>query len=158
MSDNKKLFQEVSEFLTSNGYGILVEQVRDELATGRLSEEKIQTLKEVERLSIGLLREPEFKRSQSADFVRRDDYSDAESVVLLLEASKRAIIDGTAMASQIKSALENLQIHGLAFASEENDEVSYKLPMENIPDLAEVNSRVSEIEEIILQIRTNNDK
>ena len=153
MSDYKKLFQEVSEFLTAKGYGVLVEQVRDELATGRLSEEKIQTLKEVKGRSIGLLSETEFKRSQSADFVRRDDYSDAESVVLLLEASKRAIIDGAAMASQIKGALENLQIHGLAFASEENDEDSYELPMENVPDLADANRRVSEIETLIRQIR-----
>ncbi|MBU2787633.1 hypothetical protein MQE22_12605 [Acidithiobacillus sp. YTS05] len=153
MSDYKKLFQEVSEFLTEKGYGILVEQVRDELATGRLSEEKIQTLKEVEGRSIGLLSETEFKRSQSADFVRRQDYSDAESVVLLLEASKRAIIDGTAMASQIKGALENLQIQGLTFASEEDEKDSYELPMDNIPNLAEANRRVSEIEELIRQIR-----
>lgn len=155
MKDYKELFHEVSEFLTTKGYGILVEQVRDELATGRLSEEKIQTLKEVEGRSINFLSETEFKKSQSADFVRRQDYSDAESVVLLLEASKRAIIDGTAMASQIKDALNNLQIHGLVFASEEIDKASHELPMENIPDLADARKRVSEIENLINQIRTS---
>lgn len=153
MSDYKKLFQDVSEFLTANGYGMLVEQVRDERATGRLSEERIQTLKEVEGRSIGLLGETEFKRSQSAEFVRREDYSDAESVVLLLEAARRAIVDGAAMALQIKGALGDLQIYGLTFASEEGDEDGHELPMENLPDLANVNMRVSEIEALIRQIR-----
>lgn len=153
MNDYSKLFHEVSELLTTKGYGILVEQVGDELATGRLSEEKIQTLKEVEGRSIGLLRGTEFKRSQSADFVRRQDYSDAESVVLLLEASKRAIVDGTAMVSQIKDALKDLQIQGLKFASEEIEDDVYELPMENIPDLTDARRRVSDIEELINQIR-----
>jgi hypothetical protein len=41
MDDYKRIFDAIAAFLQEKGYGVVVDQVRKELATGRLTEEKI---------------------------------------------------------------------------------------------------------------------
>lgn len=155
MSDYKKLFEEVADFLNKQSYPTVVDQVRVELATGRLSEEKIQTLKEVDDGKT-LLLGPEFRKSQAAEFTRRQEYSDADALVLLLEASKRAVVDGAAMAAQIHSALEFFGIKNVIFESESPDIARHELlPVENAPSFEQIKERVSGFDALITQIRSS---
>ncbi|WP_153134160.1 hypothetical protein [Paraburkholderia agricolaris] len=153
MTDYKKLFEDVSEFLTARGYLVVVEQVRDELATGRLSEEKIQTLKEVDGRTISMLDDATFKRSPPAEFVRRQDYSDTEALVLLVEAARRAIVDGSAMAAHIKSDLEDFGLQGLTFESDRVDRQGYVVPLDSLDSLIVARERALAIDELIRSIR-----
>ncbi|MFM0596833.1 hypothetical protein [Paraburkholderia dilworthii] len=153
MTDHKKLFEDVSEFLADRGYLVVVEQVRDELATGRLSEERIQTLREVDGRTVSMLDDATFKRSQPAEFVRRQDYSDAEALVLLLEAAKRAIVDGAAMAAHINSDLEDFGLTGLSFESDRVDRQRYVVPLDSVDSLIAARTRALEIDELINSVR-----
>jgi hypothetical protein len=62
-----------------------------------------------------------FKKGQAAEFVRRRDYSDAEALVLLLEAAKRAIVDTAVMVYDINTLLAELDIHGGELRAEDSD-------------------------------------
>jgi hypothetical protein len=121
MDDYKKLFDDVAGLLHEKGYGLVVDQVNEELSTGRLTEEKIKTLKEVESHSSSPWNSNEFRKGQAADFIRRQDYSDAEALVLLLEAAKRAIVDSTVMVADIHSVLADFDIQGVVLEPERTD-------------------------------------
>jgi len=84
-------------------YAFVVQQVRDELNTGRLTEEKIGTLAEVSPAQPYLVPEASFRRGVAAEFVRRVEYSPAEGLALLLEAARRAVIETTVMAALRRS-------------------------------------------------------
>lgn len=121
MDDHKEIFDAVAAFVQEKGYGVIVNQVREELATGRLTEEKIGTLKESRVRPTSLLEANDFKRGQAAEFVRRRDYSNAEALVLLLEAAKRAIVDTAVMVADINALLAEFDIDGVVLAGEDQD-------------------------------------
>lgn len=118
MEDYKILFDEVASLLNENGYALEVEQVREELSTGRLSGEKIKTLKEVETRTAPLWEASNFKTSQPADFVRREDYSDEDAVILLLEAAKRAVVDPAAMVAEIHTVFASFGVNQIVLEPE----------------------------------------
>lgn len=150
MSDKKTLFEEVSSYLINNDYKVIVDQVQAELASGVLSERKIPTLTEVD--SPSLLDDAEFKRSTAAEFIGRQDYSETDALVLLLQASKRAIVDSVAMAAEVKSVLGEFQLAGLVFESEYGEQ-KYQISMDRVTDVAAAKERARSFDEVIEKIR-----
>jgi hypothetical protein len=150
LTEKKKLFEEVSSYLIKNHYKIIVDQVEAELASGVLSERKIPTLTEVD--SPSLLDDTEFKRSAAAEFIGRQDYSETDALVLLLQASRRAIVDSVAMAAEVKSALDAYQLNGLVFGSEYGEQ-KYEVAIDRVADVATTKERARGFDEVIEKVR-----
>ncbi|MDM0112768.1 hypothetical protein QTI66_11465 [Variovorax sp. J22R133] len=150
--NNKEIFESLSEFLIEHGYRIIVDQVREELATGRISEEKISTLAEV-RDSPQRALEIEFKKSSTAEFTRRTEYSEADSIVLLLEASRRAISEVTVMVAELRDTLFQDNIKGLSFRPERAGEVETTVAIDESINIEMARGQGAAIDRFIQDIR-----
>lgn len=147
MEDYKSLFSEVASLLNENGYGLVVEQVKEELSTGRLSGEKIKTLKEVQARTTTLWETRDFKASQPADFVRREDYSDEEALILLLEAAKRAVVDPAAMVAEIQTVFASFGINEIVLEPEGADK-GQAVDLSNGADLEQARKHAEQIDSL----------
>jgi len=148
--DYRLLFEEVGKFLTERGYQWVVHQVRAELANGRLSEERIKTLSEVKRGPEMLT--ADFAPGTAAEFVRRDEYTDAEAVVLLLEATRRAICETTVMVSAIRDTLLGCGITQVVFEPERGDELTVSVPLDAPLDSGRARSDADALDALINSI------
>jgi hypothetical protein len=72
--DYRELFTQVEKFLSERDYAWVGEQVREELATGKLTEERLSTLTEVKTAQVRLVEDGDFRKGQQAEFVRRADF------------------------------------------------------------------------------------
>lgn len=119
MQDYRILFEELAKFLSSSGFALVTEQVREELATGRLVEERLSTLAEVSRGPDRVnLFDADYQKGVSADFVRRAEYSDREAVILLIEAARRATCESAMMADEIRIQLKGEGLSGISFVAD----------------------------------------
>lgn len=155
MEDKRKLFDDVADYLIQNNYGFVVDQVRNELATGVLIKEKIPTLTEVESENGSLLESVEFKKTGSAEFVKRQDYSDVDALVLLLQAARRAILDGAAMVAEIKSTLRDFNIVALNFESEYDLDNRSEVIMDRAPEANAARNKARDFNDLIEKARVS---
>lgn len=126
--DYRELFIQVEKFLSERDYAWIGEQVREELATGKLTEERLSTLTEVKTAQVRLVEDGDFQKGQQAAFVRRAEYTDKEAVVLLLEAARRAICEATVMAEDLRKHLISDGLAAVKFEPErDGDSPSYVL-------------------------------
>ncbi len=120
--DVKKNYALIDKYLREKGLSWVCDQVKEEIETGKLVEERISTLQERGHLkSKSFYYQPEFKKSQPADFTRRHDYSDAEKLTLLLEAIKRAVFDVTVMEAEISHFFFN-KVQSIKFEDERDEQ------------------------------------
>ena len=99
--DYSEIIHEIQAILTEAGYGWVVREVADELETGKLIEEKLPTLADYELDGLVSPLAREFKKGVPGQFVRRVDYTERESVALLLEATQRAIPESSLMCADV---------------------------------------------------------
>lgn len=126
--DYRELFTQVERFLSERGYVWVGEQVKEELATGKLTEERLSTLTEVKTAQVRLVESGDFRKGQQAEFVRRAEYTDQEALVLLLEAARRAICEATVMTEDLRKHLLSDDLAAVRFESErDGDSQSFAL-------------------------------
>jgi hypothetical protein len=151
-----KLFDEIGEYLRDAGYSFVVEEVREELATGRLTEERISTLAEVfPRTQQTPLFDADFQKGVPADFVRRAEYSEDEAVALLLEAAKRAVCEGAMIAEDVRAELSKQGISAITFVAERDDGPSFSLRFDQLHSPAVVREAAVKLDELAQQIRSS---
>ena len=119
--DYRELFAQVESFLAERNYAWIVQQVREELATGKLKEERLSTLAETKTGQLSLVDEGSFKKGQPGEFVRRAEYTDKEAVVLLLEAARRAICEVTITAGELTGFLAQNDLTAVVFESDRGE-------------------------------------
>lgn len=113
--DYREVFQGLARYLRENGYGFVVDQVQEELANGHLYGERIRTAAglELEQSSIF----SEARKSKPGDFVRRQEYSDREALILLIQATQRAIVDPSLMVRDVAVELDKADIGRVVFSA-----------------------------------------
>lgn len=153
--DYSELFEQTESLLVERGYAWVAEQVREELSVGQLTEERISTLAEVKTAQVRLDLEGNFQKGQPAEFVKRAEYTDKESVVLLLEAARRAICDPTFMVAEIRRSLGSEGITSLSFEPEHGGEQSFTLFFDVEIDTALAGECASKLDELIKAIRVS---
>jgi hypothetical protein len=149
--DPTEVFSEVAQFLSRNGYEVIVQQVKEELDNGRLREERLKTLTEVKGPAAYSLDGHYRSGTTTAEFVRREDYTDNEALILLLEAARRGIVETRAMAADVYESVRSQGLIGVAFAGERPEEPSFSIdpPSESVQSL---NSLAAELERLIAQV------
>jgi hypothetical protein len=153
--DYNELFEQIESYLAERGYAWVAEQVREELSVGQLKEERISTLAEVKTEQVRLVFDGNFQKGQPAEFVKRAEYTDAESVVLLLEAARRAICDPTLMVAELRKWLASDGIVALSFEAERGDEKSFTVSLDDEVDSVLAGGCALELDELIETIRAS---
>jgi hypothetical protein len=154
MGTHAELFDQLARYLSGHGYSFVVDQVREELSTGRLTEEKLSTLAEVAApvAARQSLFEADFQKGVPAEFVRRAEYTEQESVALLLEAARRAICEGEMMAREIQQQFAKEGISGITFASERDEEASFSLRFDAPSDSQQPRKTAAKLDEFARQV------
>lgn len=149
--DPTEVFREVAQFLSHNGYEIIVQQVKEELDNGRLREERLKTLTEVKGPTAYSLDGNFRSGTTTAEFVRREDYTHTEALVLLLEAARRGIVETRSMAADVHEWVLSEGLVGVAFAGERPEEPAFSIepPSASVQTL---NAFAVELEAVITQI------
>jgi|GEM_PF-3966992 len=117
----KEEYNKIESYIGSLGFGWVCAQVREEIETGKLNEEKIPTLNEYSRSNQqqGFFYPADFRKGQAADFVKRSEYSDKQKLALLVEAIKRAIPELILMEAQVAAYFDNIEV--ISFTSDKDD-------------------------------------
>ncbi|MBN3068539.1 hypothetical protein H5A34_10525 [Pectobacterium brasiliense] len=156
--DYQEIFNETMTFLSESGYSFIEKQIHEELRTGKLLEERIKTLKESSMTEFStsyLFNETTYRRGQPADFIRRQDYSDEEALILLLEASKRAVIDSAVMVADIHNNLKEFNFSEVILIPEPEGFISSEedIILTDKINADEAKERAIKINDIIKKIR-----
>lgn len=147
--NKREIFDGVAKFLGEHGQVEVVRQVRDELANGRLSERMISTVVEVAELAQAAATERAYKASSRAEFVSREEYSDADAIVLLIQATRRTTCEATAMLSEVQKMLASSGIGTVVFEPENATDERYEPPKVDDAMVAEAMNLVEEFAKLI---------
>jgi len=94
-------YEAIEVYLKKEGLSWIFEQVKEQIEIGKFAEQKISTLREDYRRGTDLFGKGSFQRSQPAEFVKRNEYSEKEKLILLIEALGRAIIEPLLMEEKV---------------------------------------------------------
>lgn len=115
--DYLETFNELKSTLLELDLKWIVDEVEQEIETGKFVEEKHSTLKETGKDIAG----SRFSRGQKVDFTKRIDYEPKEKLLLLLDGLSNGAIEPVKIEGAISKWLGE-DIHSFEFVAEEVDD------------------------------------
>lgn len=115
--DYLETFNELKSTLLELDLKWIVDEVEQEIETGKFVEEKHSTLKETGKDIAG----SRFSRGQKVDFTKRIDYEPKEKLLLLLDGLSNGAIEPVKIEGAISKWLGE-DIHSIEFVAEEVDD------------------------------------
>ena len=143
-------FQQLEAYLREKGYEWVITQVGEEISAGKIVEEHISTLAESRSANLGS--QTDYRKGAVAEFVRRAEYTEADKLVLLLEASRRAVLDANAMAVEIERSFADSGVVKISFHDEAEPEARLTL---NVAEKGEIeDGQLSKFGQLIQRVRS----
>lgn len=145
-------FNQIKNLLSERKLNWLIEQVQEQIETGKLVVEKQTTLKEIyqDRSMEPIFEAIEYRSGPPADYTVREDYTPKEKVELILKALQRATVDPVFMERDLNQLLED-KISLVSFTNPNEDEELRSTEIKLTRD-QEIENKAEELNRIIHQM------
>ena len=134
----EQVYHQLLKELKDNGVDWIINQVNEELTSGKAIEKTVDTIKEISYIEHSLFEEiiPKYRKGPKVTFPATESYSKKEQLILLLNAIEQGIINATMLEvhtsnffhRQIQNTIE------IEFYADEMEQPSFKVDTPNLSD------------------------